>query len=415
MLIRFSEVNLLRPILTVSELTHIIKNMFDSSEILRQIYVRGEISNFVHHKSGHMYFTLKDRSSQLKCVMFRSKNILLPFCPENGMKVILLGYVSVYLQGGKYQLFVEDIEPDGIGALHLAFEKLKSNLEKEGLFDKKYKKPIPYLPKRIGVITSLDGAAIKDILTVIKRRYPNVDLLITPVSVQGRTAAEEICTALNKLNNVNDIDVIILGRGGGSIEELWTFNEEKVARAIFASTIPVVTAIGHETDYTIADFVADMRAPTPSAAGELVVPNKSLLKDKLEQLKTRLVNAIHNNVDIKRQKIKHIKKSAVFKQSGHYLDDYRLNLDRLLKSLLNNCQLNVKYSKEYFENLVNKFEVLDPMKVLQRGYSITTMAGKIIKNSSDVKPQQKLKVILHKGALVCEVLESQKEVSNESE
>lgn len=400
----------MKPILTVNELTHIIKNMFDSNEILRQVYVRGEISNFKHHKSGHMYFTLKDKSSQLKCVMFRNNNILLPFYPEDGMKVILFGYVSVYLKGGKYQLFVEDIEPDGVGALHLAFEKLKSDLEKEGLFDQKYKKSIPFLPKKIGIITSLDGAAIKDIFTVIKRRYPNVDLLIAPVSVQGRKSADEICVALKNFNNLEDVDVIIVGRGGGSLEELWTFNEEKVARAIFDSKIPVITAIGHETDYTIADFVSDMRAPTPSAAGELVVPDRDMIINNIKQLKTRLVNATINNINIRRQKIEHIKRSSIFKQAEHYLDDYRLNLDRLLKSLIAESHLHIKNSKQSLKNLVDKLEVLNPLKVLQRGYSISTVSGKIIKDSSDVKPQQKLKIILHRGSLTCKVLECQREV-----
>lgn len=260
------------PVLTVSELTGMIKYLFDSNEILRQVYVRGEISNFKYHLSGHLYFVLKDERAQIRCVMFKNRTILLPFMPENGMKVIALGYVTVYERNGEYQLYVDDMQPDGIGALYLAYEKLKEKLQKEGLFDVSFKKPIPFLPKKIGIITSLNGAAIRDLLTVIRRRYPNVNILIAPVSVQGKQAVDEICEAIKDLNNVGNLDVIILGRGGGSIEELWTFNEEKVARAIFNSRIPIISAVGHETDYTIADFVADKRAPTPSAAGEMVVP-----------------------------------------------------------------------------------------------------------------------------------------------
>lgn len=399
----------LRPILTVSELTRITKNMFDSNEILKQVYVRGEISNFKHHLSGHMYFTLKDKSSQLKCVMFRNKNMLLPFTPENGMKVVAFGYVSVYVKSGQYQLYVDDIEPDGIGALHLAFEKLKKNLNKEGLFDQEHKKTIPFLPKKIGIVTSLTGAAIEDLLTVIKRRNPNVDIIIAPVSVQGNKAANEICIALDKLNKLEGIDVIIVARGGGSLEELWTFNEEKVARAIYNSQVPVMTAVGHETDYTIADFAADKRAPTPSAAGELVVPEKDVIKNHINQIKIRLANAVFNNINERRQKIEYIKRSTIFSQMEYFLDDHRLNLDRFSKSLIRETHLKVTHSKQCFKSLINKLETLNPLKVLKRGYSISVIGNKVIKKSIDVKPKQEIKVLLHEGFLICEVLKSQKE------
>ena len=267
----------MKPIFTVSEVNSIIKNLLDGNEVLRQVYVRGEISNFKYHNmSGHMYFTLKDEMSQIRCVMFKSSNMLLPFMPENGMKVIAFGFVSVFARDGQYQLYVEDLEPDGIGALHIAFEKLKMRLEQEGLFAQERKRPLPFLPRKIGLVTSPTGAAIRDLLTVIRRRFPNVNIVIAPVLVQGKGAADDICSAISLLNSLNDIDVIIVGRGGGSIEELWAFNEEKVARAISNSKIPVISAVGHETDYTIADFVADKRAPTPSAAGEIVVPEKRI-------------------------------------------------------------------------------------------------------------------------------------------
>ena len=246
----------MKPILTVTEITNIIKNIFDSSELLRNVYIRGEVSNFKHHFSGHMYFTLKDESTQIRCVMFRKNNMLLPFMPENGMKIIAFGFISIYANNGQYQLYVEDIEPDGIGALHVAFENLKERLEREGLFEQSRKQPIPFLPKKIGLITSLSGAAIKDFLTVIKRRFYNVDIIIAPVSVQGKGAADEICSAICNLNNLGNVDVIIVGRGG-FYRGIMDFNEEKVARAIADSKIPVISAVGHETDYTIADFVAD--------------------------------------------------------------------------------------------------------------------------------------------------------------
>ena len=239
-----------------------------------KVYIKGEISNFKHHLSGHMYFTLKDDRAQIRCIMFKNYNMLLPFLPENGMKVLVLGYISVFIKAGQYQVYVEEIQPDGLGALHLALEKLKIKLEKEGLFGQENKKEIPFYLKKIGLVTSLTGAAVRDILTVIKRRFGNVNIIITPVRVQGRGAAEEICNGISDLNRIKDIDVIIVSRGGGSIEELWSFNEEKVARAIFNSNIPVISAVGHETDYTIADFVSDKRAPTPSAAAEMVIPEK---------------------------------------------------------------------------------------------------------------------------------------------
>ena len=325
----------MKPIFTVSEVNSIIKNLLDGNEVLRQVYVRGEISNFKYHNmSGHMYFTLKDEMSQIRCVMFKSSNMLLPFMPENGMKVIAFGFVSVFARDGQYQLYVADLEPDGIGALHIAFEKLKMRLEQEGLFAQERKRPLPFLPRKIGLVTSPTGAAIRDLLTVIRRRFPNVNIVIAPVLVQGKGAADDICSAISLLNSLNDIDVIIVGRGGGSIEELWAFNEEKVARAISNSKIPVISAVGHETDYTIADFVADKRAPTPSAAGEIVVPEKRILKNELRLISLRLVNGFYNYIGEKRQKLEYLKAAPVFRRPQTYIINCRQELDELLRSLM---------------------------------------------------------------------------------
>lgn len=392
------------PILTVGEVTQIIKALFDSSDILQKIYIKGEISNFKHHISGHMYFTLKDDKSQIKCIMFKNKNMLLPFIPENGMKVVITGSISVFLRTGEYQIYVDDVQPDGVGALHIAYEKLKARLEKEGLFDKRIKKPLPLIPNKIGIITSLTGAAIRDMLTVIKRRFPNVDILITPVLVQGKAAADEICVALYDLNTISEIDVIILGRGGGSIEELWAFNEEKVARAIHDSRIPVISAVGHETDFTIADFVADKRAATPSAAGEMVVPEKYLLANDIKQHRGRLVNAIYANVNIKKQKLEYIRRSSAFTRPHNLVINYRLLLDQLLKQLYKDIYTHLNVRRLLFSKLTEKLDVLSPLSILKRGYSICQgNDGKIIKKVDDSIGYDTVRVVLSDGNILCEI------------
>nr|PZN03124.1 MAG: exodeoxyribonuclease VII large subunit [Bacillota bacterium] len=398
------------PVLTVSELTGMIKYLFDSNEILRQVYVRGEISNFKYHLSGHLYFVLKDERAQIRCVMFKNRTILLPFMPENGMKVIALGYVTVYERNGEYQLYVDDMQPDGIGALYLAYEKLKEKLQKEGLFDVSFKKPIPFLPKKIGIITSLNGAAIRDLLTVIRRRYPNVNILIAPVSVQGKQAVDEICEAIKDLNNVGNLDVIILGRGGGSIEELWTFNEEKVARAIFNSRIPIISAVGHETDYTIADFVADKRAPTPSAAGEMVVPEKKQLLSDLTQRKKRLIAAACALINARKQEIEYIKRSVVFKKLRSQVDNNRILLDSLMKRLVREVVDHLKNKEAGLKFLAGRINVLSPLAVLSRGYSICQKVDdqKIVSRIEDVEVGQHVKIIFMDGYLLCSVKSKEK-------
>jgi len=398
----------LKPVLSVSEVNNIIKNLLDSNEILRQVYIRGEISNFKHHNmSGHMYFTLKDERAQISCVMFKNSNMLLPFLPENGMKVIAFGFISVFSRGGQYQLYVEDLQPDGIGALHIAFEKLKMRLEKEGLFAPEKKRPIPFLPKKIGLVTSPTGAAIKDLLTVIKRRFPNVNIIIAPVLVQGKGAADDISYAISQLNSLKDLDVIIVGRGGGSIEELWAFNEEKVARAIANSKIPVISAVGHETDYTIADFVADKRAPTPSAAGELVVPEKRILKNELRHVGLRLVNGIYNYSGEKRQKLEYLKAAPVFKKPQTYIINFRLIIDELLRRLKKDTNYYMTKQKSLLNHNVSRLEALNPLSILKRGYSICIKnnTNQVVKKLADVKKGDYVRVILSDGSLICDVKE----------
>jgi len=407
----FLEETNLKPVFTVSEVNYFIKNLIDSNQILRQVYIRGEISNFKYHDiSGHMYFTLKDEKSQIRCVMFKNCNRLLPFVPENGMNVIAFGFISVFTRDGQYQLYIEDLQPDGIGALYIAFEKLKAHLEKEGLFAPERKRMLPFLPKRIGLITSPTGAAIRDLLTVIKRRFPNVNIVIAPVLVQGKDAADEISSAISELNSFEDIDVIIVGRGGGSIEELWAFNEEKVARAIANSRIPVISAVGHETDYTIADFVADKRAPTPSAAGEMVIPEKRILKNELKHLSLRLVNGFYNFIGEKRQKLEYLKMSPVFKRPQTYIVNCRLVIEELLGRLNKDTNYYITKQKSILSNSISRLEALNPLSTLKRGYSIciNNCTNKVVKQIADVNKGDCIRVLLSDGNLLCKVDEWEK-------
>jgi len=397
----------LKPIFSVSEATQIIKNIIFSSDILQNIYIRGEISNFKHHPSGHMYFTLKDEKAQLRCVMFRQNNIMLPFKPENGMKVIAFGNIGVFEKNGEYQLYVNTLEPDGIGGLYVAFEKLKERLAQEGLFDPERKKPIPFLPKKIGIVTSITGAAIRDLITVITRRYPNVNIVIAPVLVQGKDAAKEISSAIRDLNRIGDIDVIIIGRGGGSIEELWAFNEEEVARAIAESHIPVISAVGHETDFTIADFVADKRAPTPSAAGEIVVPEKSRLQNDIRLLKIRLLNSILAIINFKRQQLEYYKRSSALAKPKYFTSNGRIIVDQLTRNLIKNINSKINDHRTTFKHTVNRLNTLNPLSVLSRGYSICQREenGKIIHTIHDTFINDIVEVILFDGKLNCKVID----------
>ncbi len=368
-------------IYSVSELTQNIK--FILEEAFSGIWVEGEVSNLTKHQSGHMYFSIKDKESVLACVLFRGAVRGIKFEIESGMKLLCRGRISVYNKRGQYQLYVDSAEPKGVGALQVAFEKLKEKLYKEGLFDESIKKEVPYLPSRIGVITSPTGAAIKDILNVAKRRFSNIEIILNPVRVQGDAAKDEIVDALELFNALGNVEVIILGRGGGSIEDLWPFNEEIVARAIRNSKIPVISAVGHEIDWTISDFVSDFRAPTPSAAAELVIPKKDDLVKEINSLAGRLRLPLISG----------------FQQRAQELDD--LASDLSLKGTF-----FVSMKNEALKNLAGKLETLSPLNILGRGYSITTAeSGKVVKKAKDLKRNDTINTKLSKGEIVSKVTE----------
>ncbi|HEX9058708.1 MAG TPA: exodeoxyribonuclease VII large subunit [Clostridia bacterium] len=397
-------------ILSVSDTNKYIKQLISGDPILSGLYVRGEISNLKCHHSGHIYFTVKDESSLLKCVMFRSSAISLRFSPENGMKVIMRGYVSIFERDGQYQLYVEDMQPDGTGALHMAFEQLKKKLEAEGLFDARHKKEIPYLPKSICVVTSATGAVIRDIINVLDRRFGSYNLKLYPVAVQGELAARQIARAVKKINEAGCADVIILARGGGSLEELWAFNEEVVARSVFNSDIPVISAIGHETDFTITDFVADLRAPTPSAAAEMVLPEKSLLYRRIDNIRTRLLGSIRKMVGIKRKSYEMLKNSRVLKHPYERIYQERMRIDLLNKYMIKSVRANIADSKSTLAVLIGKLDVLSPLTVLARGYGIVRKdSADIIKSVDVLNDGDRLEIKLVDGKVFCTVNSIEKE------
>lgn len=393
-----------KPILTVSEINSYIKTLMDHDMILNQVLVRGEISNFKLHYSGHMYLTLKDDQSVVRAVMFRGANRTLKFKPEDGMKVIVQGKITVYERGGQYQLYVDHMQPDGIGALHIAFEQLKAKLQKEGLFDETKKKPLPQYPRKIGVVTSATGAAIRDILNVLARRFPYASIAIYPVLVQGEQACHQIVRGISYFNQDRKADVIITGRGGGSIEELWAFNEEAVARCIAASDIPVISAVGHETDFTIADFVADMRAPTPSAAAELAVPSQVELRDKIYNFQSRLIYLMNKDIGDRREHLKRLKQSPLFRNPMDKVNQYRLLLDALHKDLINHTTVQLKMRREMLAGLCGKLDALSPLAVLSRGYAVVKRkANQLIKSVNGVSPGEEIDIRVSDGYIFCKV------------
>jgi exodeoxyribonuclease VII large subunit len=392
-------------VLTVSQLNKYIKDLISKDVVLSGLWVKGEISNFKNHYSGHFYFTLKDEKSLLKCVMFRSNASLLPFMPENGMKVIIRGYISVFERDGQYQLYAEEMQPDGIGALYIAFEKLKKKLEAEGLFDASRKRRLPFLPGAIGVVTSSTGAVIRDIINVLSRRFYNVNLKLYPVQVQGEQAAGQIAAAVRRFNELDNVDVIIVARGGGSLEELWPFNEEIVARSIYESRIPVISAVGHETDFTIADFVADVRAPTPSAAAELVMPERAVVENRLDGLRLRLRNAVMKKTSMERLLLKRIEGSVAFRQPLNKIYQDRMLLDVQKKYMQKALSaLNTEY-RNRLSLLAATLDTLSPLKSLARGYSITKSKkdGSLIKSIHAVSVGDRLEISLTDGRLGCTV------------
>ena len=384
--------------ITVSALNRYIKNLVDNDEILNMVYIRGEISNFKAHYTGHMYFTLKDESSLIKCVMFKTYTSNLNFAPKDGMSVVILGSVSVYERDGIYQIYVKGMEVDGVGALYAEYEKLKEKLASDGLFDDKYKKKIPMLPQSIGVVTSKTGAVIRDIINVTTRRFPAVNIKLYPAAVQGKGAAETIVKAIKYFNEAKNVDVIIVARGGGSLEDLWPFNEEITARAIFESEIPVISAVGHETDFTIADFVADLRAPTPSAAGELAVPELADLKWKINNSRQRLCASLSKKVEIMRNKYMSLKNSRVFKEPYDLIRQRTITIQNFEKHLIDKVNLVLKDNKIKLIKEVSKLDTLSPLKTLTRGYAILEKEDKtVITSVKDVKTGDIVKVILQDG------------------
>lgn len=392
-------------VLSVSQLNTYVKSILDSDLLLQNVFVVGEISNFTnHYRTGHYYMTLKDENSCIKAVMFRSANQRLKFMPESGMNVIVRGRVSLYDRDGQYQLYIDDMQPDGIGALNLAFEQLKNKLAQEGLFDESNKKPIPYRNKRIGVVTSATGAVIQDIINVISRRYPLAEIILAPVEVQGENAAPQISAAIDRFNLCDDIDVLIVGRGGGSLEDLWAFNEEIVARAVFRSRIPVISAVGHETDFTICDFVADLRAPTPSAAAELAVPN---IKDDKAFVSSVPVNAefsVRKMIAGEQEKLSLIRDKLRLLSPSNVIDDRLNTVSLLYAKALNLIELRLGDESNRFAVACAKLDSLNPIKVLSRGYSITLKDTKIVSSVSDITRGDRVTIKLADGEKECEVL-----------
>ena len=391
-------------VLSVSQLNRYVKSIIEQDRNLQTVFVQGEISNFTnHYKTGHFYMTIKDEFSSIKAVMFKTANMRLRFMPENAMSVIIKGRVSVFERDGQYQLYIDDMQPDGIGALSFAFEQLKERLAKEGLFDSEKKKPIPVYPQRVGVVTSPTGAAIRDIINVISRRFPMTELVLCPVAVQGDYAAPQIKAAIEEFNRQKAADVLIVGRGGGSIEELWAFNEEIVARAVAASEIPVISAVGHETDFTICDFAADLRAPTPSAAAELAVPDMFQQKEMLSNVKRRIDSAMFDKIGVERAKLE-IKKSVLHRMSPqNYIDNLRVRCDRASMAMENAVKQNVTVKSKEFFALCAKLDVMSPLKILARGYSVATKEGRIITDVSAVEKGDMINVRVSNGEIECEV------------
>lgn len=394
-------------VLSVSQLNRYIKMNFDADENLANIFISGEISNFTnHYRTGHLYFTLKDDSAAVRAVMFNSSAKRLKFMPEDGMKVIARGRVSVYEASGQYQLYVDDMQPDGVGALNLAYEQLKEKLQKEGLFSELHKKPLPPYPEKVGVITSPTGAAVRDIINVLGRRFPYAEIVFCPVLVQGDGAHLQLTDAVNLFNYERAADVIIIGRGGGSIEDLWEFNDEGLARAVYNSDIPVISAVGHETDFTICDFVADMRAPTPSAAAELAVPDANELQYALSALKNRMFLNVSSGIADRRSRLEYLTSKGALKSPDEMLSNRSQRLDTAFSKMLSSYENRIGGKKVEFISAATALSKLDPMSVLMRGFAfVSDKSGKNVYSSQALAKGDKINVRFHDGSAVCEVKE----------
>ena len=394
-------------VLSVSQLNRYIKMNFDADENLANIFISGEISNFTnHYRTGHLYFTLKDDSSAVRAVMFNSSAKRLKFMPEDGMKVIARGRVSVYEASGQYQLYVDDMQPDGVGALNLAYEQLKEKLQKEGLFSELHKKPLPPYPEKVGVITSPTGAAVRDIINVLGRRFSYAEIVFCPVLVQGDGAHLQLTDAVNLFNSERAADVIIIGRGGGSIEDLLEVNDEGLARAVYNSEIPVISAVGHETDFTICDFVADMRAPTPSAAAELAVPDANELQYALSALKNRMFLNVSSGIADRRSRLEYLTSKGVLKSPDEMLSNRSQRLDTAFSKMLSSYENRIGGKKVEFISAATALSKLDPMSVLMRGFAfVSDKNGKNVYSSQALEKGDKINVRFHDGSAVCEVKE----------
>ncbi len=390
--------------ISVSELNSYIKNKIADDEYLNNVLIKGEISNFKNHYTGHMYFTLKDENSLIKCIMFKSYAQKLDFMPKDGMKVFVLGGVSVFERDGIYQIYVKAMQEDGVGILYKKYEELKQRLDEEGYFDEIHKQKIPLMPKVIGVLTSQTGSVIRDIINVSTRRNPNVRIRLYPVPVQGEGAAEKIADGIRFMNENNLADVLILARGGGSLEDLWPINEEIVAHAIYNSKLPIISAVGHETDFSISDFVADLRAPTPSAAAELAVPDIYEIKQKINVYQNRLRMSLVKKVEIMKLRYEKCMNSRVFKEPTRNINDNYLRIDNYIKRLENTIKIKQKEEKTKYIELISKLDALSPLKTLTRGYSIVETDNKIIKSSKQLSTGDKIKLRFSDGQKNAEIL-----------
>ena len=393
-------------VITVSQLNSYIKSVLEQDVNLNLIYIVGEVSNFVHYyKSGHMYFTLKDDKSQLKAVMFSSNAEKVKFKIENGLRVICRGRVSAYEKDGQYQLYVDSIQPDGIGELSLAYEQLKQRLFEEGLFDDEHKKALPRFPRRIGVATSNMGAAVEDIKNITKRRYPLAEIVIAPTIVQGDLAPNDIVKSIKLLDSIDDIDVIIVGRGGGSIEDLWAFNTEIVARAVYECKKPIISAVGHETDYTICDFVADVRAETPSAAAEKAVPDINVIMSFVNSSRERMFSLINYKLQDEMQRLDNLQNKGPLSNFSEYIENYKDILDGYTNDMLSILSDRLRDNSFNLSGLADKLNSLSPLAVLSRGYSVVSMNDRIINSTKSVKVNDVVDVTLSDGRIICTVKE----------
>ena len=402
-----------RQVFTVTALNEYIKMKLETDEALMRVFIRGEISNFTNHKSGHFYFTVKDETSRIAAVMFRSSASKLAFIPENGMKVIVGGRVSAYVRDGQYQIYVDALEPDGVGALYIAYEQLKAKLGAEGLFDEAKKKPLPRYPMRIGVITSPTGAAIRDIINILGRRFPIAEVVLYPSLVQGERAAPQLIEGLRYFNEKKTVNVIIIGHGGGSLEDLWAFNSEALVREVAASELPVISAVGHEIDFTLCDFAADRRAPTPSAAAELAVPERYELKRKLGNVTARLELLEGKKLELLRSTLERMKKSRALTDQRNFIDDKRMALGIAEDKLYNRITFLLERKKSALAGKTAKLDAMNPLSVLSRGYGAAFASdGTVIRSAAQVEKGSDISLMLSDGtvrATVCDIVMNEKE------